>query len=699
MKSLISALIITLAAITAHAAAIDDLASRVTLGTSEGKILFEEQPSASPGEDFFTIADHDGKVVISGNNTLSMAVGLNWYLKYVAGVMLDWNNPRQALPTPLPLPSEPITQTTDRLMRYYLNYCTFSYSMAFWDEERWMEELDWMALHGVNMPLFLTGAEAVWQRVLERMGYSQDEINEFVCGPAYMAWWLMNNLEGWGGPLPDSWYAEQARLAQAVVSRMHELGMEPVLPGYSGMVPRNIGEKLGYDVADPGLWCGFPRPAFLSPTDEHFQEMAAIYYEELTRLYGKSRYYAMDPFHEGGNTKGVDLNAAGQAIMKAMKDVNPEAVWVIQSWQENPRHALIDSLEPGSMVVLDLYSDKAAKWRREGVYGPHDWIYCQLLNFGGNVGLHGRMDFLIDGYYDVPASSAGPTLKGVGATPEGIENNPMMWELIYELPWRPERFTSADWLDGYLKARYGGLDSLDPRVAEAWDLLRQTVYNMPVDYPGQGTVESLLCARPAWHARSASTWGYSELFYDPALTERAATLLEEAYNPAQAHVNYHYDLVETRRQANADHANLLLQQMSRLSDAGQMDSIRPLADEFLTLILKQDSLLRTVPLLTTSTWIRAAQQKAPADDLDAQRLYRRNAAQLITVWGDSVACNRGGLHDYSHREWSGLLRELYYQRWKAFFDWQLSGADPALVPDFYQLEVDWVDRQTATPQP
>lgn len=44
---------------------------------------------------------------------------------------------------------------------------------------------------------------------------------------------------------------------------------------------------------------------------------------------------------------------------------------------------------------------------------------------------------------------------GVGATPEGIENNPVMFELLYELPWREERFSPDEWLQAYLKARYG----------------------------------------------------------------------------------------------------------------------------------------------------------------------------------------------------------------------------------------------------
>ena len=32
-----------------------------------------------------------------------------------------------------------------------------SYSMAYWDWERWEAEIDWMALQGINLPLAFTG--------------------------------------------------------------------------------------------------------------------------------------------------------------------------------------------------------------------------------------------------------------------------------------------------------------------------------------------------------------------------------------------------------------------------------------------------------------------------------------------------------------------------------------------------------------
>ncbi len=678
----IAAILLCLVCRCVSASPADSLAARVTEGTSAGRILFREVPSA---QDFFEISsDPQGRVVIQGNNTVSMAVGLNWYLKYVAGIHISWNNLTQPLPDNLPLPDRAIRRQASVPHRYYLNYCTFSYSMAFWDEDRWMKEIDWMALHGINMPLSLTGAETVWRNLLRKLGYSDEEVGEFVSGPAYFAWWQMNNLEGWGGPLPDSWYDNQEKLQKKIVARMRQLGIEPVLPGYAGMVPRNIGERLGYKIDDPGKWCGFPRPAFLSTADEHFDTIADMYYNELTSLYGSSAYYSMDPFHEGGSVAGVDLPAAGTKLMAAMKRANPDAVWVVQSWQANPRPAMIDTLDAGSMLVLDLYSEKVPKWRRNSGYGKHDWAYCMLLNFGGNVGMHGRMESLVNGFYEAKGGVAGNHLTGVGATPEGIENNPVMYELVYELPWRDEAFDTGEWLAGYLKARYG-TDTLPSDTRRGWEALRATVYNAPTDYRGEGTVESLFCARPRWGVSSASTWGSSKLFYDADSTAVAAAAMAARCGNA----NYRYDSADIQRQANADRGNVLLSRMVQARELGDTAALLALSDEFLNLILVQDSLLSRQPDMCVDTWLDAASALAGSDPA-ARELYRRNAAMLVTVWGDSIAANSGGLHDYSHREWAGLLRELYYPRWKAFFDSELRGAPK---PDFYRMEVEWVERR------
>ena len=135
------------------------------------------------GNDFFELDQNKDKVVVRGNNYVSLATGINWYLKYYAGIHLTWNNMHAKLPSLLPVVQKKERHTTNMKYRYYLNYCTFSYSMAFWDWTRWEEEIDWMALHGINLPLDIVGTDVVWYHVLERLGYSKDEISQFVAGP------------------------------------------------------------------------------------------------------------------------------------------------------------------------------------------------------------------------------------------------------------------------------------------------------------------------------------------------------------------------------------------------------------------------------------------------------------------------------------------------------------------------------------
>lgn len=51
---------------------------------------------------------------------------------------------------------------------------------------------------------------------------------------------------------------------------------------------------------------------------------------------------------------------------------------------------------------------------------------------------------ILNSFYLARGHENGKTLRGVGMTMEGIENNPVMYELLMELPWRPERFSKDD---------------------------------------------------------------------------------------------------------------------------------------------------------------------------------------------------------------------------------------------------------------
>jgi alpha-N-acetylglucosaminidase len=681
---------------------IKGLLERIDQGASKKFIV---EVVNQQNKDFFELDQKGSKVVIRGNNYVSIATGLNWYLKYYAGIQLSWNGMSAKLPEILPAVKEKKHFETPLKLRYDFNYCTYSYSMAFWDWNRWEQEIDWMALHGVNLPLAIVGEECVWFNMLKKLGYSKKEINEFIAGPAFLAWWEMNNLEGWGGPNPDSWYAQQTILQKKIVKRMREYGIEPVFPGYSGMLPHNAKEKLGLNVADAELWNGYIRPTFLQPTDSHFQEIAALYYKELERLFGKANYYSMDPFHEAKGIESVDLDAAGKAVMDAMKKVNPRAVWVVQGWTENPRDEMIKNMKNGDLLILDLFSEcrpmwgmQPSLWYREQGYHQHDWLFCMLENFGANVGLHGRMDQLLNNFYQTKDNPLAAHLKGIGFTMEGIENNPVMFELMSELPWRTEKVTKESWIKEYAAARYG---TKNKAIDEAWSILTNGIYNCPQGNNQQGTHESIFCGRPSLNNFQASSWSKMQNYYDPTTTADAARLLLSVADQYRGNNNFEYDLVDIVRQAISDQARIIYNRTIADFKSFDKKSFEADSKEFLDLLLAQDKLLGTRKEFRVGNWIQQA--RALGNTEEEKNLYEWNARVQITTWGNRFSANEGGLRDYAHKEWNGILKDFYYKRWDAY--WQVLrdvlAGKPMIELDYYAMEEPWTkatNTYTADPE-
>lgn len=667
---------------------VHDLLERIDPGASK-KFIIQVKKGSS---DFFELDQKGDKVVIRGNNYVNIATGLNWYLKYYAGIHLSWNGMTAELPESLPKVSTPVRKETNLSLRYDFNYCTYSYTMAFWDWKRWEKEIDWMALHGINLPLAVVGQECVWKNMLEKLGYTKEEINKFIAGPAFLAWWAMNNLEGWGGPNPDSWYTQQEALQKKILKRMREYGIEPVFPGYSGMVPHDANKKLGLNVTEPALWNGFTRPAFLLPTDSRFNEIASLYYKELEKLFGKANYYSMDPFHELEDAGSVDFDAAGKAVLKAMKNVNPKATWVIQGWTENPRPEMIKNLNNGDILILDLFSECRPMWgipsiwKREKGYEQHDWLFCMIENFGGNVGLHGRMDQLLNNFYLTKNNPLAAHLKGIGLTMEGSENNPVMFELMCELPWRPEKFTKEEWLKDYLFARYGVRDE---KITQAWSILADGIYNCPFGNNQQGPHESIFCGRPGLNNFQTSSWSKMQNYYDPTSTEAAARLMLEVADKYKGNNNFEYDLVDIVRQSLSDRGRIVYNQTIADFKSFDKKSFATHSQEFLNILLAQDRLLGTRSEFRVGRWIEQARNLGTTPE--EKDLYEWNARVQITTWGNRVCANDGGLRDYAHKEWNGLLKDFYYKRWAAY--WQtlqdVLDGKPMVELDYYAMEEPW----------
>lgn len=673
----------TLAAATQNPPAVTALLNRIGgNGTADRFVTIVDESISSNGKEAFVITRQDGKPCIKGSNISAVTTGINWYLNHYAHVNLSWNNLTTDLSgKTLPVPTTDETHESSVDYRYYLNYCTFSYSMSVWTWDRWQKEIDWMALHGINMPLQIVGLDVVWRNLLVNdLGYTKDEANAFIAGPCFQAWWGMNNLEGWGGPNPDWWYTRQEDLAKKILARERELGMQPVLPGYAGMVPSNIESKKGYKANNQGNWCNFVRPYILDPNSTAFTEISALYYKRLEELMGTSEYYSMDPFHEGANTDGIDVASAYSKIADAMYKANSNGKWVIQFWQwSGAQYNVLDKVEKSKLIVLDLFSDAHTHFND---YKGHDAVYCALPNFGGRTGLFGRLSKIMTDFFTQKSTYS--NIKGIGATPEAIEQVPVLYDALFELPWRSSAPDPKAWLAAYSTSRYG---TANANAEEAWEKMRNSALNCQTAL--QGPHEAVLCARPNLSVDKVSSWGGTEIFYN------AQDVLDAAYKMLQAKgelsgENYSYDLTDFARQALTDYGYYLLKGINEAATSNNATAYATRRDAYLQLILDLDALLNTNSNFMLGRWTNMARNIADeangTTESDKQWLELNNARTLITTWGENSNSEGAGLRDYSYREWGGMLKDFYYKRWKAFFDNRDNGTT---LPNWFDNDWAW----------
>jgi alpha-N-acetylglucosaminidase len=689
MRAKLSALLLMslpLAAFGGPFAGTEDLVER-RVPWLRDRVRFEGLAGASG--DAFELRTEGGKLVVRASGANAAAAGLGWYLKYSCRRSMSHVGDNLSPVAVLPGLDRPLRIDACVRYRYALNYCTYNYTMSFYSWKDWEHELDWMALSGVNLMLVANGEEAVWSATLRRLGYSDAEIAGFIPGPGYTAWWLMGNLEGVGGPMTHAMIARRADIQRSIIARMRSLGIEPVLPGFYGMVPASLRERLRAHIVDQGNWGSFHRPGILDPTDPEFPRVAGIYYEELKKLYGPDlHFFSGDPFHEGGVMAGVDLGKAGVAIQAAMQSHFPGAVWVLQGWMENPRKELIASTDRAHVLVQELFGESTHNWETRRGYEGTPFVWCCIDDFGERPGLFGKLQRYADETYRARTGEFGAYLQGIGIMPEGIDNNPVAYDLVLEMAWRREHVDAARWLDGFVGYRYG---LPDPDLREAWALLLQTAY---ADNRTGGIPENALCSRPATPATAASTWGSLEIGYDPAVFAHAVDLFARAAPKFRDSETYRLDLVALRTQALSNEAFDVSSDIASALKGRNRPAFDRAAGRFLQIGRATDELLGTEERFRLTTY---ENQALGYGDTAAEREEcLRNALMLVTYWGGNDR-KADDDHDYAFKAWSGMMASYYLKRWEMYFDYCRTKWDGADVPspDFFAWERQWVEENAA----
>ncbi|XP_062116424.1 alpha-N-acetylglucosaminidase-like isoform X2 [Humulus lupulus] len=690
------------------------------------------------GASCFIIRNHpifhrrgDPEILIIGVTGVDIVAGLHWYLKNWCGSHISWDKTGGAQ-----LFSVPKAGLLPRLndngvfvprpvpWSYYQNAVSSSYSFAWWDWKRWEKEIDWMALQGINLPLAFTGQEAIWQKVFQKFNIGSTDFDDFFGGPAFLAWSRMGNLHGWGGPLPQSWLDQQLLLQKKILRRMYELGMTPVLPAFSGNVPAALKSRfpsakitrLGnwFTVKSDPRWCC---TYLLDATDPLFVEIGRAFIEQQLEEYGKvGHIYNCDTFDE--NTPPVDdpeyISSLGAAIFRGMQSGDNNAIWLMQGWlfsydpfwRPPQMKALLHSVPVGKLVVLDLYAEVKPIWiSSEQFYGV-PYIWCMLHNFAGNIEMYGILDAIASGPIDA-RTSENSTMVGVGMSMEGIEQNPIVYDLMSEMAFQHKKVDVKAWIDLYPARRYGRSVA---SVKDAWNILYHTIYNCTdgandknkdviVAFPD---VDPSLVSIPQEkysHNKNQVSRGsmlnaitesfdQPHLWYSTSEVIRALELFLKSGDELSGSNTYRYDLVDLTRQALAKYANQLFLKVIEAYQSNDVEGVTHYSREFLDLVEDFDTLLACHEGFLLGPWLESAKQLA--QDENQEKQFEWNARTQITMWFDNSDEEPSLLRDYGNKYWSGLLRDYYGPRAGIYFKLLIKSLEEGTGFPFKDWRREWI---------
>ena len=644
-----------------------DLIERILPGRSSHFVI--ERLTRTDGQEAFELHGENGKVVLAGTNDLAIARAFDRYLTRFCHTRVSWylDDPI-VVPDVLPAVDEPVSQVCRFPNRFLLNYCTFGYTLLWWEWADWERFIDWMALNGVNMPLAITGQEAVWMQVWRDYGMSDEQIRSYFSGPSHLPWHRMGNLDGYLGPLPQAFIDGQFELQKRILERERAFGMTPVLPAFAGHVPRAIRDQFpDAKITSMGSYTlGEQYDAFfLDPMDPLFIEIQQKFLRAQTEAFGTDHLYGADPFNEMDppDTSPEYLARVSKTIYDGMSSIDPDAVWVqmgwtfyyMKLWRDEPARleAMIKAVPEDRMVILDYFAEREEVWRNTDAWHGAPYIWCYLGNFGGNTEMAAP---ILEISRRLPAAEDDPAhgkMTGVGSTLEGFNVNRFMFEWLFDYVWDRSAEDAHDWITRYARTRTGGPD---PIAEAAYRDLVDLVFDDQISNIGTG---SLMQARPALSGvkgyQRPNKYDYRKLadILGAMLTADARSL----DNPG-----YRQDLVVVTKQVLDNLIIPLRKKIDAAFEARDAKALDAWTGTFLEVMDHQDRLLATRPEHLLGKWIHDA--RSFGDTPEAKDYYEKSARVLISTWGRE-GCT---ITDYASRDLSGLISTYYKERWVRFFD-------------------------------
>lgn len=596
----------------------------------------------------------NGKIVVAGDCGVSIAKALYEYLKKYCNVHISWCGSNVCLPDILPLPTQAFQVVISQKYRAMYNFCTYGYSMPFWNWDRWEKEIDYIAMNGINMPLVVVGSDSVWYYALIEFGLSKEQALNFLSNPTFFPWQAMTNIQSVFPNYDEKFMEKRLILGKKIIDRMVALGMTPIQQGYTGFVPNVFKEMFPKEkYVNTSKWARFPKTTQIIPTTPLFQKFGKVFLEKQKQLLGSYGFYATDPFHESKPPKKGEkfMREVSQSIVKLFDSFDKNATLVMQSWSLRP--AIMLAIPKDKLLILDIDGRKRQIF--DDFYG-YDYVLGRLDNFGQKTYFHGNLQRTAQNEY-AQLKSTTPNIVGTGLFMEGSLSNPLYYEALFDMQTSIFPLNKEDFLANYCKRRYG---KFNQNIYNGLEILFDKVYVEPLHDSGHSSV---ICSLPLFNIQSSGNCDFIEKPYDPKYIKQALECFLLAKDDFSSTYCYEYDVADLTRQLVSNECIRLHKSFVTAYKSKDHDNYHKSKNSFINILQTLDSILQNYDEMSLYHWLQQAQDLG--ENTAQSDWLVQSAKVILTYWGPS---KNPIIYDYSWREWGGLIKEFYLPRWQKFFD-------------------------------
>ena len=605
------------------------------------------------GFDVCEYTKKDGKILLKGNNTVSLAHAYWSYLKKYCNAYLAHCSELELKIKDAPLPCDNFKKVIKQDKRVYLDYITASNSTWLWDWQRWEKELDIMAMNGINMALNVVGNDAILFNALVKSGMSERSAGYYVSGPAFFAWQMTGKIDMFLPRNDYGKYDEELVLAKKIFNRMKELDIEPILSTYNGQLSKGIlklfGRTKNYKIQK---WSAFPSTFKIDISDKGFKKIFKEYMFFQEENIGTANYYMCNQLCNFDEKKGKEkyLKKNAEELERLLNFcVDSEKPCLVFPSEGYDKYFL-DGIKNCDKLVFDIDGSMHDK---TNYFDNNDFVIGNSHNNSPHISLRGDIEGLSKNEY-IDLINEHKNVRGVGFFPESIEQNPVYQEMMFEIMTSDKQLDTENWIKSYVSRRYGE-DNAD--IYNAYKILLDTCYSTN---NSQTDVGSTMCTRPTPEIRHTSLYDRIAPAYDNKKLLKCCQLLLNSNNKTY---NMNYTILFVVRQLLDNYAYSLYKKIMQNYFERDKESYEKNVSDFLAIFDDVNELLCSFD--ETNALSIFTKIKNSSKDNEEEISNTLNYLVSHTIWGPMTL--ESERYDYGWICISELFEQYYKVRWDKFF--------------------------------